>query len=193
MKANRAIKLALACFSMLFIVDGYSQKKKIYPKEDCNTSVVLQAMNGDTVLVRCDTIYVLNKNSFAVLQNLNLRVRNGFFVTRELHELDSVKIHSLTASLDSAHRDYRLLKNDFDTLTRQCIAVIDSTREASDRITGNILVAKKELDELRANLNTAQALLKDEKKQRAKLKLNWGLGGFAVGIGVTSLIFLVTK
>jgi len=144
---------------------------------------------GDTVLVGYDSAYILNRRIFKLYQDNYKRVQSGNPSLKKL--LDEYE--HLLAFQDSMLREketyYQGLKTNFDSL-------VSSSNRFADRTDTNITAINQSLSNASSQLNNIKVLLDDslnKLKLVNKQKFKWALGGFTVGIGVASLIFLIAK
>ncbi|MXV50482.1 hypothetical protein GS399_05810 [Pedobacter sp. HMF7647] len=189
MKTNVLRLVIFLLFSIGCQTKGWCQKTKTFTLEDCQVNTVLQADKGDSVLIMCDTVYVVNAKTFHLLENLNNKFRSGDYIPKQLYSNASQTIQVQKETLERNQQEYDQLKLRFDSLANNAIKVIDSATGGIKDAQVSISAAMDDTQKLKAELQNVQALLEKEKKQRLKTKITWGIGGAVVGVIAGLLAF----
>lgn len=184
-------RILLCLFLFGFGYSAAAQTIKSYPAADCNTAAVMRVVKGDTILIDCDTIFVVNKKTFRVLQEANGKIRNGDFIPKELLTNSFETIEKLNETVERNQGDYTLLKLRFDSLAKNSVTVIDRTLQNVSDASASNQKAIAGMAELQKKLKDVQTLLEKERKIRRLEKLKWGIGGVGVGGLLATVVFLV--
>ena len=167
---------------------GNAQTQVIELKDSAGLKTYV-AEKGDTILVGFDSAYILNKKIFKLYQDNYQRVKKGDPATKKLLDEYERLVNFQDSMLWEKEKYYQGLKLNFDSLAST------STRFA-DRTEVNVTAINQSLANATMQLNNIKALLDkslEELKAVNKQKFKWALGGFAVGIGVGTLIFLIAN
>ena len=188
MKKQVQISVFGLIFFLFLTVQGYSQRKPIEIDDSTGLHSYIVQKN-DTVVIRLDNAYVLNKRTFRLLQDNYNRVKSGDPALKRL----LADYENLIALQDSMLKDkeayYQQLKTNFDTLVRASNTFITKTDVNIHSINKSLTNASDQLQNIKGLLDSSLEKLKDQNR----LKFKAALGGFAIGVGVTGLIFLVAK
>jgi len=180
--------LLVFTISLCFSVAGFAQGKTI-EMSDSTGLHSYSVLNGDTVLIRYDSAYVLNKRTFKILQDNYKRVQKGDPSLKKL--LDSYE--SLIALQDSMLKTkeayYQQLKGSFDSLVTGSNTFLNKTDVNITAINQSLDTATGQLNHIKTLLDDSLEKLKQESKQRLKIAAK----GFAAGVAVAALVFLITK
>lgn len=178
----------LAVFCLLFSLNSYSQGKLT----DVTDSAGLRAhpvLNSDTVVVKYDTAYIMNKGTFKMYFNAYSRLRKGDETTKKLINDYEYLINLQDSMLRMKESYYQQLKSNFDSVIHGSNVLVNKTNT-------NIALINQSLTNATGELTRIQGLLDDSlKKLRAESRQKFvaAVKGFAVGVGVASLVFLITK
>ena len=144
---------------------------------------------GDTVLIRFDSAFVLNKATFKLYQETYNKAKKGDPNVKRLLENYESLVSLQDSMLQSKEVYYQQLKMSFDSLAT-------GSKDFLDKTDVNISAINQSLANANRQLNSIQSLLDsslEKLKQESRLRFKTAIKGFAVGIGVASLIFLLTK
>ncbi len=192
------LKDTLICILFLMMMSGFGykgwcQKIKTYTTEDCNTATIMEVFKGDTILIDCDTTYIVNRKTFRILENQNNKIRKGDLIQKELLQNAFETIESLNGTVDRNQNDYNLLKSRFDSLAKNSITIIDKTLQNVTEASASNTKAMSEVADLKKRLKDIRTMLEKERKFRNIEKFKWGIGGLAIGGAVATVVFLVIK
>lgn len=144
---------------------------------------------GDTVLVGYDSAYILNKRIFKLYQDNYKRVQNSNPSFKRLLDEYENLISFQDSMLKEKEVYYQQVKSSFDSL------VVHSTKFV-DRTDVNITAINQSLSNATSQLNNIKVLLDDslnKLKLENRRKIKWAIGGFTLGIGAASLLFLIAN
>jgi hypothetical protein len=157
-----------------------------------NDSTALRSyavVRGDTLLIRYDSAFILNKKTFKLYQETYKRVQAGNPQVKKLVD----EYEALLALQENMFKEkeayYQGLKTNFDSLAVH-------SNDFVKRTDVNITTINQSLSNATGQLNSIKVLLDDsldKLKLQSRQKLKWAVGGFTVGIGVASLIFLIAN
>ncbi len=180
--------LLSACF-----LQKSSAQNKLIDINDGTTLQFIKSFNGDTLLIHCDTILVLNKATFKIYKAAYDKVKSNNSSIKELVANYENLIELQDDMLNTKERYYQEPKSKFDSLAGTATIFIDKSSANISQISSSLGRASDNLVETQKLLLDSQKLLEEERKNNWKRTLRVGLGGFAVGITVGTLFFLFTK
>ncbi len=183
------------CSLVLFIsilftpADAISQKRKIL-----NDSIGLVAYGiakGDTAIITYDSAFVVNRKLYHSLKNTYEKVRRGNTnsAINQLFALYDSIINFQDSMIKVRDEHYNALKLSFDNLAQSTNSFVDRTDQNVAAINQSITIATNQVNNIKTLLTSSIDQLKLQQKQKFKLVL----GGFTVGVGVATLIFLIAK
>ena len=156
----------------------------------CNDQLfrVLQRTQGQTIKITCDTVYLLNKGTFKLLNSSyhSFKSQSGalsnffnatdnYLYEYEQHEQEQV------ARFDS-------LRAYFQSLTDSSKQLVEVTNSQLRNISSNISAIESNIDSARIKLESAQLIIQKNEKQKWWDRVKWGLGGLVIGIAATAIL-----
>ena len=173
-------------FFLFFAIKAHSQVNEIKDSTGLKTYSVGK---GETVLIGYDSAYILNRRIFKLYQDAYKSVKAGNPSQKKLMDEYERLIALQDTMLKQKEEYYQGLKTNFDSL-------VTTSNRFADRTDMNITSINQSLTNASNQLVNIKALLDDslnKLKQENKKKFKWALGGFAVGIGVGTMIFLIAE
>lgn len=155
---------------------------------------VLQRVAGETISVTCDTVYLLNKGTFYLLNS-----------SYEEYKQQSSLLSVFTDSVDQYITLYKdrvdEQKKEFDTLGLYYRNLSDSSKLLVNSANEKLQTINTNLDSIQHNIATAKTNLTDVQelvKKSEKKKWLFGAVGGAIGFGVgfmmaTAIVLLATN
>lgn len=161
-------KLIFAIFFLTCINHCYTQKHVKY-FSNCRSSNLFGVKKGDTVLIQCDSVLLLNRK-FAGRYN---DIISGY----------EDYISLLNVRIDEQEIQYRQLRLEYDTLFLRSLKYISKTDNdlllLRDSVGKSILYvnkARQDLEDIKADIK------KGMKKNNLPVNVIWGVSGVAAGI-----------
>ena len=177
-------------FAAFFVAQlGFSQGA-LKPFDICNSNDTIKKVGrGDTVIINCSAAYILNQN---VINNYRKALRSNRGCTEILKTYAALST-TQDSVISKQNQRFNELQEKFDSLgnnTGQFLTVTQgSLAQLSDTL-GNV---SKTIMQTQTLLSETKILLENEKKNKWKDRLKWGLGGIGVGFVTTSIVFLLAR
>jgi methyl-accepting chemotaxis protein len=153
---------------------------------------VLRKYRGETFKVECDTIYLVNKSTFALMfnayndfRNQNLLLNQYTMVNDSISNMYEAQLDTQKLYFDSLNASFNRLNTSVDQLVKKSSANIDS-------IAGNLNSIESQIRTTKENISNAQHEIVEAKKQIRRTKLKWGAIGFGAGIVITFIVSAIT-
>lgn len=137
---------------------------------------------GDTIMVRCDTVFLLNKSTFSRF--------NAVYKDPKINELVSTQNQLIEAyEKRNTEQDdaYEQLKSNFDKVVNNSNLLIQTSKEELGGIKQSLSSAQTNIDSAKTDISEVKDLLKKDLRKANEAKLKWGIGGLAIGILVMLL------
>lgn len=144
---------------------------------------------GDTLTLGYDTAYLLNKRIFKLYSDNYQKVLKGNLASQRIIEAYDSLVTLQDSMLKRKDFYYAQLKNSFDGLQGATDVFIKKTDANLAGLNQSLATANQHLQNVQTSLDASLEKLKTQNKQKVKL----AIGGFAIGIALTSLIFLVAN
>ncbi len=148
---------------------------------------------GDTVIVPCDTMIMINASTYKLYDLIFKSRKNANQNERlkdRLHE-ESKRLYEMRIR---EQQDYILkLENRTDSLVHASLAVVKRTVSGLENVGLSIDKVNNEVHHANTNIAEAITIIEAEKKNTARQKLRWAAGGVTVGVAVTALLFGLSK
>ena len=152
-----------------------SAQVQVFDQCEDSTLYVKSYYKGTKVDVRCDTVFMLSKSTFYLMKNLYDETRSG-------DDEDVIRMVSgVTKFYESRVTQMQL---QYDQLMTQYTKLAEGSGEFADNSKASLQALTAKIDQANQNLETANELLKESKKNVMKDKLKkyvWLGGGLGIG------------
>jgi hypothetical protein len=182
------LRAGLMVLCTLSCLHSFSQGQLVELKDSTGLNS-FSVLHGDTVLIRFDSAYVMNKATFKIYQGAYLRIRKGDPTVKKLLQDYENLIDLQDSMLQRKESYYQSLKANFDSLVQGSNTFLNKTGNNIEAIDQSLTRATAQITAIQGLLDSALEKLKKESRQRFAIAVK----GFAVGVGVASLVFLLTK
>ncbi|SFD58956.1 hypothetical protein SAMN05518672_102521 [Chitinophaga sp. CF118] len=174
-----------AMFSVTLQCMSQDVKKEF---KDCSTINVYTALQGDTILIKCDTSFLLNKPTFNLYQKYYKKVKSGSSSVKEILDNYDNIIVMKDSMLTQKEFYYQELKLRFDSLSDNSLTFINKTSDSLHAVSTALDSATNKLVDTQNLLKDSQKLLTQERKKATWKTLKFGIGGVVVGVLVALLL-----
>jgi hypothetical protein len=147
------------------------------------------ALKNDLLLIVYDTAYILNKRTYKLYKENYIRVLKKDPKIDKLLELYQETIEFQEKLLLDKEKYYQDLMANFDSLASTSNDFAYKTNSNINAINISLANATNQITDIQKSLDGALDKFKGQNKQ----KMKFGLGGFSIGIVVTTLIFLISN
>ena len=147
------------------------------------------ALKGDTLLIAYDSAFILNKITYKLYRENYTRVLNKNTSTKNLIEKYESLLNLQDSMMKAKEEYYQQLKNNFDSLSSTSSSFADRTDVNIQAINTSLTTVTGQLNNIKVLLDDSLEKLKKQNQQRIKI----AIGGFAVGVVITGLVFLVAN
>lgn len=173
----------------LLSVAGMAQGKLKSFQTCTSADSVKKVYEGDTVIINCNNAFIINQT---ILDNYKKSIRTNANCN------DVIKTYAALSNLQDSqiviqNRRFDELKNKFDSLGNNTGQFLAITQGSLSEVSDTLSFVSAKLTETKQLLIDTQNLLAKEKEDRWKQKLRWGIGGFGVGLVVTTALFLIVR
>jgi hypothetical protein len=177
--------LLLLLLAMFAGLEVRSQSLKHF--SDSLKTVVNTYYRGDSVLISCDTVYLLNKPTFRIYRQYYQRGKNtsGSF-KKVIAEYEDVIVQK-DSMLSAKEAYYQALKSQFDELSGKSLAFMDKTSIGLQQVSSTLEKTTNSLIETQKLLEESRQMLIDERRKQNFKALKFGIGGLIIG-GVVGLL-----
>jgi hypothetical protein len=183
-----------ALFLTLFVLTGLTafaqQSQNWCVQKDYS---VLRFYKGDTIRVACDTAFLVNTATYRlyadVFRNFNANnsdVRRLAVLFDQSKELYENRIHQQTL-------EYEALKKQFDQLVQQSQTIVHQTSDKLITVDNTLNRIDRNIANAQTNIEEAKKLIREEMRLGNKQRLKWGIGGLAVGVATTAVVFAIVN
>jgi len=171
--------LILIQFCLLLSITVLSQNLgiKTIPAEYTTSNITpLMFFAGDTLLINCDTILVMNKGRYQFYKNIHFAIQqDNDSLCRNLLKAYEIRL------VDHENSYTKLLKNSH-TAEKTAMELVTFTQNSLANTQITLTNTQNTLDKTLKNLQLANEHLKKERWNAAGKKVLIGVGGVAVGI-----------
>lgn len=155
---------------------------------DCTGMDAYTVIYGDTIVIKCDTSFLLNRKVFYHFKNVYDKKILGSREFTSIINSYKAAIANKDSALESNETYYKALLSQFNSMSDSSKKVINTVNIRLTEITADLSSSKTKLTETQQLLEESQKLVAAErKKMRGKL-FKFGLGGIVAGALVAVLI-----
>lgn len=177
-------------FLVILLVVPAGSAAQIGPREfdDCDRLQSVMFTDNDMILVRCDTVFVLNKLTFkrfdGAYRDLRRKGTGASALIKaydEIVTLQTGRIEQQARQYDELHARFASLSNEAETRHEDSSVRLSAALASMQRVTTDLTQTKSLLGE-------AKDIIEAEQRGFHLEKLLWGIGGIAAGMVVGILI-----
>lgn len=155
---------------------------------DCKGMDAYTVMNGDTIIIKCDTTFLLNKNVFYHFKKVYDKKILGSKEFTSIINSYKEAIANKDSALESKEVYYNTLLTQFNSMSDSSKKVINNVNVQLVGITSDLDASKAKLTETQRLLDESQKLIAAERKKARGRLLRTGLGGVVIGALVAVII-----
>lgn len=179
-------KLLLAFIWINTVVCSYAQEtriKNIFPEYKISNKSPLMFMAGDTLLIQCDSVFMVNKARYNFYKNLHAAVLNdNDSICSKLLKVFEIRLVDNEKSFNTLLENSMKAENTY----MQTINFSKKTLAETQLTLEKTLMA---LDDTRKNLQLANEHIRKERWNSAGKKIMVGVGGVAIGL-ITGILIM---
>ena len=156
--------------------------------DDCSSVQTVLLLSGDTFLVKCDTVYLLNKLTFRQYDGAYRDIhKRGSSISNLMNAYDEIiglqqnRLQEQAKSYDELRSNFSSLAGDTQTKIAESSTRLNSAVASLDNLNHDLIETKRLLGEAKEIVNTEKNWLNVE-------KLLWGAGGLVVGVVLGSVL-----
>ncbi|MBW8684518.1 hypothetical protein [Chitinophaga rhizophila] len=182
---HHKLLLALCCCLTMLHTNGQGILKTF--KDSTGTSIY-NIHRGDTLLIQCDTAFILNKTTFHIYKKFYDKTRQGNSSFKGIMDSYESMIHQQDTMLRIKEFYYQQLRQQMDSVTNSSLTFMDKTSVSLQGISASLDKATTSLTETQKLLEESRQMLQEERKKRNARAIKFGIGGVAIGALITALI-----
>jgi hypothetical protein len=157
---------------------------------DKNKYAVAFFYKGDTVVIPCDTLVLVNTSTYRLYDlifknkglNKNEKLLNSLY--------DNAKILYETRIAEQ-QKEIQKLASQNDSLIHASLKLVQSAIPQLGRLDTSLVQAAHSVEKANVKIDEAIGMMQSEVRSSNKRKLKWGAGGFVLGIVTTAIIFAI--
>jgi hypothetical protein len=150
--------------------------------DDCASIQTVLLVSGDTFLVKCDSVYLLNKLTFRQYDGAYRDIRKrGSSVSNLMNAYDEI-IGLQQNRLEEQAKSYNELRSNFSSLAGDTQTKIAESSTRLNSAVASLENLNNDLVETKRLLGEAKEIINTEKSWLNLEKLMWGTGGLVVGV-----------
>jgi len=180
-------------FSLIFLIVSMHQLQA-QSEDFCNEALWYQKLqHGDTLSVRCDTVYLLNRFTFNYYQKLLKTYRSQDQRIKALTSVYDDMSMLYEKRVADQDKEYQQLLANFNQLVSGSNTFIQQSNQNLASIKTSLQHAEANIQTTQTSLATVESNLKQEIKISRKQKFKNIVGGFAAGAIVAALVFAASN
>ena len=178
-----------------FIIIAHALQGQQMPGNWCdrNDYSVLRFYRGDSILVNCDTVFLVNTSTYKLYADVykNFNAKNSDI--RRLASLFDNSRLLYENRIDQQALEYQALKKEFDELMTRSQDVVLQTSNKLLSVDNSLMRIDRNVSNAQANIEEAKKLIRQEIRLGNKQRLKWGIGGLVIGVGLASVVFAIVN
>lgn len=143
----------------------------------------------DTIRVTCDTVFLLNKETYSFYTSLRKRINTGDPKLKELITTQSDLIKLYEKRIADMAVEYDTLRKTFNNALGHSKSFIQNSTSELTTINSSLTLAQTNIMAAKDSISSVKIILKDEMLKIRKEKWTYGVGGTILG----ALLVLVLK
>lgn len=181
---------AILFFAVALITQAGFSQGTLKPFDICNSNDTIKKVDkGDTVIIKCNTAYILNQN---VIDNYRKALRNNRGCTEILKTYAALST-TQDSVISQQNQRFNELRDKFDSLGNNTGQFLTVTQGSLTQLNDTLGSVSRTIQQTQTILSQTKMLLEEEKKNKWKDRLKWGLGGIGIGFVTTSVVFLLAR
>ncbi len=175
---------SLFLFAMLIVLAGLIPAQTIRIENSFNAKGSLQVKKlytPDTVLIRTDTVYLLNRPLYLLYSSMQGKQANCQTLLRQTIAMYEERISQQDSDYNRLNAQFPLLQKQFENYRYNAVTHIDS-------LSFLVSDAENHLKQAREENEKAQAQLNRLARRSTTQKITFGLGGVTVGLIIALLL-----
>jgi mevalonate kinase len=174
--------------SVLILHSLLSFSQNITEFNDCKGMDAYTVMYGDTIVMKCDTSFLLNKNVFYRFKNVyDKKILGSREFTSIINSYKDV-VANKDSALESKEMYYQAILHQLNSMSDSSKKIITTVNTQLISITSDLNTSKTKLTETQQLLDESTKILATERKKANGKLLKFGLGGMIIGALVAVLI-----
>lgn len=178
--------LLIAMCLFFSTLQGIAQGLKKFT--DNSHKKVYRYVKGDTLMIDCDTVIVLNKLTFSIYDQYYRRGQNSVNELKSISDGYEGIIKKQDSLLAAKESYYQVLNTKMDSLVTRSKNFADKSSSDLTQLNTQLTDASTKLTDTQRLLTDAQKMLADENKRQNRKALKFGIGGAVIGAVVAFLI-----
>jgi hypothetical protein len=146
-------------------------------------------LRNDSLVVRCDTVYLLNPATFMLYSKTYNSFRTGNADQKKLVSTFSELQKLYENRIAQQDTEYVQLKAQFDSLVNNSQTYIQKSSTDLNQLNISLKQINENVKGAKQDVTESKELIRQEIRKSTGSKLRWGLGGFGIGITVTAILF----
>lgn len=188
---SRLIKCFFYGWMVFCTVDLTAQQQKVLLP--CEQTKAYRLLKGDTVVIPCDTAYLLNGSTYIIFKTAYERVKMNNNMSKELIQVYETMLDKQIQQMQQKDQAYEALRLKFDSLVVRSMQHIDRSNLGLKAMQDSIAGASQNIQAARLEIQAASDKIKAEQRKNFKQKVMWGIGGLAAGAVLTTVVYVVLK
>lgn len=173
-------KLFVISAILMLMVNTYGQR--VFKDADCVTVSSFLTGKGDTLVIGCDSVYLLNKKTFSIYQTAYDRWKGRDVNVRQVFGTYESLVKLQERRIEQQELEYNHLKAQYDSLAFSLVQFIDKTGSRLGELSNDMQKVNASLNSAMLQIKDSQTLLAAEKKKRIRSSIAFGAGGLTAGL-----------
>lgn len=175
--------LLIALFLNLFVFGIYGQREHSF--DNCTGIASYLTSRGDTVLIMCDSVYILNSKTLSIYRTAYDKWKTRDANLKQIFSTYESLVSVQEQRISEQKEEYAALRARFDSVSTATGAFIDKTSKRLDTVNETLVNLNQNLSEANRKLDESKAIIKEERRKSILTRVLWGLGGFGLGLVVS--------
>lgn len=175
----------LLCLALLSFIGGKAQQ--VFDVNNCVTITSYLAGKGDTVVIKCDSVYLLNKKTYSIYQIAYEKVKGRDANVKQIFSTYESLLDLQSKRIEEQDLEYNRLKMQFDSLVATSGKFIDKTGNRLGELTDAMNKVNANLNSALGQIKESETVMKSQGKKDIRNSIVWGVGGFTLGL-ITCLL-----
>lgn len=167
---------------------GQNVAKHFTDKDNIGTHLALM---GDTIIMDCDSITLMNEKTYNTYQKLMEKNIDSKKLFDEYKAIQDQRTNDYENQIKLQKEDYNRLHGLMNSLIDSSMNFANATKTDLIQISDSLVTVAKFLQEAKDSIQHAQSNVKAARRKKILENFGWAIGGVATGALITAVVFLV--
>ncbi len=176
------------CVILLLLISSMANQKLSAQAFNCSGLAASRYYSKDTIVVNCDTVFLLNKVTYSFYKNQLKKINAADPKLKELVTSQGELISLYEKRILDMGNQYTDLRKTFDENMKRSSMFIESSSADMTSLKHTLTKAQSNIAAAQDSLSTVKSILVKDMARIKKNNVKWGVGGVIFGVMATLVL-----